>query len=207
MRVAARPTWRSLPVLALGVGSRREAAEHAVERLRHAGQPGPVVGGEDRDASQEREDGRQPDPCPDALGARSGRTEQMADPSGEHLQLLLADARPLGDRIGLGPWRDRRRGSTPDRGPGRAGPPCVAGGLRSPHRPATTPSSSWSAPRRASTASGEDVALGGAVAIGHRQRGQLVPEQEEPAERCEEARVQPAGLPSRRRSAPTSAGG
>ena len=39
---------------------------------------------------------------------------------------------------------------------------------------------------------GEDVALGGPVAVGDRERGELVPQEEEAAERREETRVQPA---------------
>ena len=42
--------------------------------------------------------------------------------------------------------------------------------------------------------SGEDVALGGPVALGDGERGQLVPEEEEAAEPREDARVQPARL-------------
>ncbi len=41
---------------------------------------------------------------------------------------------------------------------------------------------------------GENLALGGPVAVGDRQRGELVPEEEEATERREEARVQPARL-------------
>ena len=41
---------------------------------------------------------------------------------------------------------------------------------------------------------GEDVALGDPVAVGDGERGELVPEEEEAAERREEARVQPARL-------------
>ena len=41
---------------------------------------------------------------------------------------------------------------------------------------------------------GEDVALGGPVAVGDGERGQLVPQEEEAAERREEAGVQPARL-------------
>ena len=41
---------------------------------------------------------------------------------------------------------------------------------------------------------GEDVALGDPVAVGDGERGQFVPQEEEAAERREEARVQPARL-------------
>ena len=174
-----------------GVRSRSEAAQHGVERLRHAGQPGPVVWRQDRDAAQEWEDGRQPDPGPDALGTRGGRTEQMADPSGEHLQLLLADARPLGDGVGLGPWRDGDEAvapigvqAVPHAGASQAGCGHRIVGDDAEELLERTPAGLHR--------SGEDVALRGAVAIGHRQRRELVPEQEEAAEGCEEARVEPA---------------
>ena len=96
-----------------GRGGRGETAEDGVEDGRHACQPGPVVAGEDGDAPEERQHGRQPDPCADALGARGGRPEQVADPSGEHLELLLADARSLGDRVALGARRDRDQAVRP----------------------------------------------------------------------------------------------
>ena len=54
---------------------------------------------------------------------------------------------------------------------------------------------------------GEDVALGGPVAVGDGERGQLVPQEEEAAEPRED-RPGPAGPPaSRPRSAPRSGAG
>ena len=54
---------------------------------------------------------------------------------------------------------------------------------------------------------GEDLALGGPVAVGDRERCQLVPQEQEAAERRQEARIQLARARWRRCTAPRSGAG
>ena len=83
---------------------RLRQAKDGVEDVRHACQTGPILTGEDADATHEWQHGRQPDTRTDTLGARGGRPEQVTDPAGEQLEVFLADARPLrvGSLSGLG---------------------------------------------------------------------------------------------------------
>ena len=109
----------------------REPPEDAVEDGRDTRQTRPVGSGEDRDPAVERQHRRQADPGADTLGTWCGRSEQVADPAREHLELLVADARPLGDRIGLRTRRDRDEAVVP------VGIQAVAGG------DATQPGGRW----------------------------------------------------------------
>ena len=147
-RLAFLAPGLGLPSSALG-RCRGEAAEDRVEDGWHARKPSPVAASEDGDAPQDRQHGRQADLGSDPFCPRSRRPEQVADPAGEHLELLLADAGTLGDRVGLGVGLDRDQAIRP------VGIQAVShrhaaqpGGHAS---VATTPRSSWSAPLRAST--------------------------------------------------------
>ena len=117
----------------------------------------------------------------------------MADPSREHLELLLANARPFGDRVALGARRDRDQAVRP------VGVQAVS------HRDAAQSSLGHGVVRDHAEellertaaglhGAGENLALGGPVAVGDGERGELVPEEEEATERREEARVQLARL-------------
>ena len=117
----------------------------------------------------------------------------MADPSREHLELLLADARPFGDRVALGARRDRDQAVCPvwvqavsHRDAAQSG---LGLGVVGDHAEELLERTAAGLHR-----TGEDLALGGPVAIGDGERGELVPQEEEATERGEESWVQPTGL-------------
>ena len=205
-RPAARPRPGSLASFPPGTCGRGEAAEDGVEDVRHPCQTGPVVTGEDGDATHEGQHGRQPDSCTDALGARGCRPEQVTDPSGEQLEVVLADAWSLRGRVALRTGRDcdkpvRAVGvqAAAHRHSAQSGVACGVVG--------DNPEELLERATTGLDRAGEDVALGDPVAVGDGERGELVPQEEEAAERREEARVQPARPASPRRSAPRSGAG
>ena len=179
--------------LAPGPGCCSETAEDRVEGIRHPRQTGPIFTGEDTDATQEWKHGRETDACADALRTRGGRPDQVTDPSGEQFEVLLADARTLGARIALGAGHDRdqpkravRVQTVSRRHAAQSG---FAHGVVGDHAEEFLERSPTGLHR-----AGEDVALGDPIAVGDGERGEFVPQEEEAAERGEEARVQLARL-------------
>ena len=83
--------------------------------VRHACQTGPILTGEDADATHEWQHGRQPDTRTDTLGARGDRPDQVTDPASEQLE----SSSPMPGRSGVGSlsgWARLRQAGRP--GPG-----------------------------------------------------------------------------------------
>ena len=96
-----RPRTDSHPCL----GGRRRSgpgqAKTLVKNGRQAGQPGPVLTSEDRDAAHERQYSWQPNSCAYSLGARGGRSEQVAYSSERAFRVPPGRCRRSG-RSGIG---------------------------------------------------------------------------------------------------------
>ena len=159
-----------------------ETPQDGVERARDAREPGPVARGEDRDPAVERQHHREPDAGADALGARArstragGRCARRAPRAPRR----RCPAAPGSDRP-PGAARSRPVGSFPSGfRPWRIGDPSQAGRR---HRVGGDDAEQLleRAAARLGIA-GDDVALGGPVAVGDRERGELVPQQDQAGE-------------------------
>ena len=147
---------------------------------------------EQHDAASHRQHHGQADPGAGALRPRGGRSQQVADPAGEDLEVPLVDAGSVRRRVRLQARGNCRQSVGPVRvQPEPAGDPAQPGhGERIRCDDAEEFREGTAAGLRIT---GKDLALGGPVAVRDDQRADLGPQEDPAAQLAQRVGIQPAG--------------
>ena len=191
----ARWPARPAPCRAAGVGpgpATCPAAERAVQRRADPAEARPAGQCQEHDPAAHRQHHRQADTRAGALRPRGRRSEQVPDPAGEELEVALVDPGPVRRRVCLRARGDGRQPVLSVRvKPESAGDPAQPG-----HGQRIRGDDAQELLEGAAAGlcvAGEDLALGGPVAVRDHQRGDLGPQEDPAAHLAQGIGIEPAG--------------